>query len=94
MADHEALFRPLEADAEAGLEAGLLVRVDRAAELLSRTAPSPAQTVADERARLVSALLTLRPADRTARLKSCGLRLNERLRIESEVRAREKQGGA
>ena len=85
MGEHAALFRREEAEAEASVEAGVLVRVDRARELLS-SRPA-ALTPMGERALLVSSLLALSAAERTARLKSCGLRLNDRLRIESEIRS-------
>jgi hypothetical protein len=109
-AEHAALFwlsPEEEAEAEVGIEAGVLVREERVQRLLLRRAsrvaasretapaefvdPRLTNTIGEaaegvENGEMVRALLTLSPAERSARLKSSGIKLGMRLRIEADVR--------
>ena len=99
--EHAALFwlsPEEEAAAEAGVEASVLVREERVQRLLqssstpclSGSEPAPECAEAKRGAELdddmVSALLALSPAERSTHLKSRGIKLGMRLRIEAEVR--------
>ena len=109
--EYDALFRVSspeeEAVAEASVEHGTLVRVERVGRLLetmraptseavpiaadhgSKPSSQPpsisAPTQTGEMAELIKSLLSLSPAERAERLKSSGLKLGTRLRIETEV---------
>ena len=98
--EHAALFWLSTPEQEAGLEAGVLVREDRVCQLLLQpsqavlpqgdgggagTTEQSGPQIDDLAPVSARALITMGQAERRAHLKSKGLKLGDRLRIEAEI---------